>query len=275
MRLPQWSAACRRPSSAATTSCSCSGRHSSGSSRRGAAGSSQFSYAGIGESRLATELLSWVDGRAVTSVGRCLSYGEGITFWPLAEALRGLGEPLLRDALSGDDQRDTVLELLDGVTGVSETVSSEQIFWAVHAASRGYRASTSARRLLRGSSLGRADDAGSTSSTSSAGSVTRRYLVVAIARRELVEDRPHWTTPQPELTMRSRSGRSRRPRRNPLLADLSGDAPLPAEVRERIAAAAEGNPLFVEQISALAAEDSGRLTIPPSIRRSSPSGSTA
>ena len=39
-----------------------------------------------------------------------------------------------------------------------------------------------------------------------------------------------------------------------------------AEVRERIAAAAEGNPLFVEQISAMAAEDSGQLTIPPSIQ---------
>src|SRR5262245_18769716 len=79
--------------------------------------------AGIGKSRLVTELLSWVDGRAVTSVGRCLSYGEGITFWPLAEALRALGEPPLRDALSDDDQRDTVLELLNDVTGASETVS--------------------------------------------------------------------------------------------------------------------------------------------------------
>jgi class 3 adenylate cyclase len=50
-----------------------------------------FGPAGIGKSRLVTELLAHVDGSAVTSVGRCLSYGEGITFWPLAEALRALG----------------------------------------------------------------------------------------------------------------------------------------------------------------------------------------
>ena len=134
MRLPRWRAACRHPSSAATTSCSCSSGHSSDDQREPLPPRGVLGPAGIGKSRLATELLSWVDHRAVTWVGRCLSYGEGITFWPLAEALRGLGEPSLREALSDDDQRDTVLELLDGVTGASETVSSEQIFWAVRRA---------------------------------------------------------------------------------------------------------------------------------------------
>ena len=220
--------------------------------------------AGIGKSRLATELLSWVDHRAVTSVGRCLSYGEGITFWPLAEALRGLGEPSLREALSDDDQRDTVLELLDGVTGASETVSSEQIFWAVR---RAFEALARRRPLvLCFEDLHWAEPTMLDLIEYIVGWIRDApILVVANARPELVEDRPHWTAPQPgyeALTL----GPLSKSATESLLTDLSGDAPLSAEVRERIAAAAEGNPLFVEQISAMAAEDSGQLTIPPSIQ---------
>src|SRR4029453_3974291 len=36
---------------------------------------------GIGKSRLARELIAASDARYL--VGRCLSYGEGITYWPL------------------------------------------------------------------------------------------------------------------------------------------------------------------------------------------------
>ena len=220
--------------------------------------------AGIGKSRLATELLSWVDHRAVTSVGRCLSYGEGITFWPLAEALRGLGEPSLREALSDDDQRDTVLDLLDGVTGASETVSSEQIFWAVR---RAFEALARRRPLvLCFEDLHWAEPTMLDLIEYMVGWIRDApILVVANARPELVDDRPHWTAPQPgyeALTL----GPLSKTATESLLTNLSGDAPLSAEVRERIAAAAEGNPLFVEQISAMAAEESGQLTIPPSIQ---------
>ena len=220
--------------------------------------------AGIGKSRLATELLSWVDGRAVTSVGRCLSYGEGITFWPLAEALRGLGEPSLRDALSDNDQRDTVLELLDGVTGASEAVSSEQIFWAVR---RAFEAIARRRPLvICFEDLHWAEPTMLDLIEYIVGWIRDApILVVAIARPELVEDRPHWTTQQQSYEALTLGPLSKTATES-LLDDLSGDAPLPAEVRERIAAAAEGNPLFVEQISAMAAEDSGQLSIPPSIQ---------
>ncbi len=220
--------------------------------------------AGIGKSRLATELLSWVDDRAITSVGRCLSYGEGITFWPLAEALRGLGEPSLRDALSDDDQRDTVLELLDGVTGVSETVSSEQIFWAVR---RAFEAIARRRPLIVCfEDLHWAEPTMLDLIEYVVAWIREApILVVAISRPELVEVRPHWTTPQPSYEALTLGPLSKTATQS-LLADLSGDAPLPAEVRDRIAAAAEGNPLFVEQISAMAAEDSSQLTVPPSIQ---------
>ena len=43
--------------------------------------------AGLGKSRLIEEFVRHVSGRAQVLRGRCLSYGEGITFWPIAEAL--------------------------------------------------------------------------------------------------------------------------------------------------------------------------------------------
>ena len=41
--------------------------------------------AGIGKSRLVHELSERMEDRATTLKGRCLPYGEGITFWPIAE----------------------------------------------------------------------------------------------------------------------------------------------------------------------------------------------
>ena len=43
--------------------------------------------AGAGKSRLTTEVVARLDGRATVMHGRCLSYGEGITYWPLVEML--------------------------------------------------------------------------------------------------------------------------------------------------------------------------------------------
>jgi len=45
---------------------------------------------GIGKSRLARELIQRTQARVL--VGRCLSYGEGITYWPLSEIVSQLGD---------------------------------------------------------------------------------------------------------------------------------------------------------------------------------------
>src|SRR5439155_329154 len=45
--------------------------------------------AGVGKSRLAAEFLAVGDARVVQ--GRCLSYGEGITYWPVVEIVKQLG----------------------------------------------------------------------------------------------------------------------------------------------------------------------------------------
>jgi predicted ATPase len=42
---------------------------------------------GIGKSRIAAEFASSVQARATILTGRCLSYGKGITYWPIKEVI--------------------------------------------------------------------------------------------------------------------------------------------------------------------------------------------
>ena len=98
--------------------------------------------AGVGKSRFLQELVSRAGDRASTLRGRCLSYGEGITFWPLGEILREATgttgdahdpartkaelDRLLADAGSG------VAERLGAVIGLSDaTFPVQETFWAV------------------------------------------------------------------------------------------------------------------------------------------------
>ena len=57
--------------------------------------------AGVGKSRLANEFLTQQAGNAVILRGRCLPYGDGITYYPLSEALADL--PVAHGA--GEDVR--------------------------------------------------------------------------------------------------------------------------------------------------------------------------
>ncbi len=58
---------------------------------------------GVGKSRLAREFLQSLDGRAKTLFGRCLPYGNGVTFWPLREIL--IEEAGLANTDSSDEVR--------------------------------------------------------------------------------------------------------------------------------------------------------------------------
>ena len=216
--------------------------------------------AGIGKSRLVGELCSRLGERATTAVGRCLPYGEAITYWPLAEILRSLGD--VAGALGADAV--TVREQLDGLTGASEAAtSSEEAFWAVR---RTFEACARRRPVvvcvedvhwaepmlldLVEYLVGWSRDA--------------PILLVCLARPELVERRPTLIAPHPNadaLALEPLSAGD-----TAALIDLvSGD--LQEQVRERIRLAAEGNPLFVEQMAAMMAEPDGESVprIPPTI----------
>ena len=78
--------------------------------------------AGIGKSRLAWEFEKYIDGLAADTFwhrGRCLSYGEGVAYWALAEMVRmrcGIVED--EDAVSaGEKLTQTLEEHLPGRRG--------------------------------------------------------------------------------------------------------------------------------------------------------------
>ena len=86
--------------------------------------------AGIGKSRLAAELCETLGDRAAWLAGRCLPYGDGITFWPLAQIVReagGIGA--IAAALEGSNDADVVIELVQGTIGPSPAVGgSDETF---------------------------------------------------------------------------------------------------------------------------------------------------
>ncbi|HET6701969.1 MAG TPA: adenylate/guanylate cyclase domain-containing protein, partial [Gemmatimonadaceae bacterium] len=81
---------------------------------------------GIGKSRLTRELLARSGARVL--VGRCLSYGEGITYWPLAEIARQIGDA--RAALGTGNDADLAAARIDAALGVPGAAASpEEIAW--------------------------------------------------------------------------------------------------------------------------------------------------
>jgi class 3 adenylate cyclase/tetratricopeptide (TPR) repeat protein len=202
--------------------------------------------AGVGKSRLVAELLSGVGDGATVLRGRCLHYGEGITFWPVVEALMSVGEPAQQ-----------VLERLS--SGGSAT--PEELFWEV-------------RRLLESLAFERpvilhVDDLQWAEQMlldllDHVVDLSRGLpiLVLCTARPELLEDRTGWgggkfnvTTVllEPLGTEESET----------LLDQLGGR--LDADARERVIAASNGNPLFLEEMASLARER-GTVEVPPTIQ---------
>jgi predicted ATPase/class 3 adenylate cyclase len=213
--------------------------------------------AGIGKSRLVREVASRVEGKARLLIGRCLSYGEGITYWPLRDVVYQLAgpEPLPElTRLLGDA---TVAETVAGAIGAaSSAATSGEIQWSV-------------RRLLESLAAERPlvlvlDDLHwAEPAFLDLVDYLRDFirsspvLLVGTGRPELLDARPAWRSSALELSPLSDVDAAR------LVDGLrSGFA---SDLSARVVESAEGNPLFVEQFCAMAGE-SGELAVPPSIQ---------
>ena len=214
---------------------------------------------GIGKSRLVRELLSATKSRTRAVIGRCLSYGEGITYWPLAEIVRQVGGEDPRAVVSelvGGDDGELVGERVAGAVGLTESASrTEEIFWAV-------------RRLFE--SLARdgplvvvVDDVHWAEPTLLdlleyvAAFARAPILLLCAARPDLFDERPSWAAPRPGWTLVSLDPLSGADSEG-LVAGLGAEAAVATHVVE----AAEGNPLFLEQLLAFETENGGEPGLP-------------
>jgi class 3 adenylate cyclase/tetratricopeptide (TPR) repeat protein len=224
--------------------------------------------AGIGKSRLARELLAEVDGKATVLVGRCLPYGEGITFWPIVELVRAAGgEEAVRASLADTEQGDVIAErVLAAVSPGDDAASTEEMFWGI----RRYLETLAATKPL----VVCLEDVQWAEVTFLdlvdylAGWAQRApILFLCLARPDLLERRPGWSAPRDNAVIVSLEA-LHESASNELLAELLEDEAIRPAIRERIAEAAEGNPLFLEQLTAMAAEsgNGGALSVPPSIQ---------
>jgi class 3 adenylate cyclase/tetratricopeptide (TPR) repeat protein len=202
--------------------------------------------AGVGKSRLVSELLSGIADQATVLRGRCLHYGEGITFWPLVEAVMPVGEPARN-----------VLEHLSS----GGLATPEELFWEV-------------RKLLESLALERPvalylDDMQWAEPMlldllDHVADLSRGapILLMCTARPELLDDRPAWGGGK--LTATTIFLEPLAASEAEALLDELGDG-LDRQARERVIAASEGNPLFLEEMVALARER-GTVEVPPTIQ---------
>jgi len=228
--------------------------------------------AGVGKSRLTREHIANVEGEATVLVGRCQPYGEGITFWPLREivqqAMGGNPAGTLAELLGDADDRDAVAERIGGLVGLDEAEGpSPEAFSAV-------------RRLVETLAQERplvlvVEDIHWAEPTfldllDYLADWVRDapVLLLCLARPDLLDARPTWgggkhntvsllLEPLAETAAES------------LIETLPGGESLDSATRARLAQAAEGNPLFIEQMLALIAQDGppdGELVVPPTIQ---------
>jgi class 3 adenylate cyclase/tetratricopeptide (TPR) repeat protein len=220
---------------------------------------------GVGKSRLVRELIKSVGNEARVVVGRCLSYGDGITYWPLAEIIRevagsdtrgGLGELLVAEA----DAALATERLLAAIGATDEPARTEEIFWATRLL---FERLAHERPLIAV-----VDDIHWAEPTLLdlieylVGFARAPVLVACTARPDLFDARPHWPRRSAvELEALDDDEATT------LIDALITESRISPEVHEQIRERAEGNPLFVEQMLALAGENGSEdADVPPTIQ---------
>jgi len=209
--------------------------------------------AGVGKSRLVAEFLA---GRADAIVvrGRCLSYGEGITYWPVVEVLKQLDER--RSRLELDPTAADALAVLLGRDGTSST---DELAWAFRKLLEAVAAEQPLLAVFDDIQWGEdvfLDLLEHVAFLSTGAPI----LLLCMARPELLDRRSGWSgvlrlqplgADEAEALMEAR---------------FSGQE-VDADVRSRILRAAGGNPLFVEEMAAMVhASGDGAVEVPPTLQ---------
>jgi class 3 adenylate cyclase/tetratricopeptide (TPR) repeat protein len=242
--------------------------------------------AGMGKSRLVREVLDQITAGARTLRGRCLPYGDGITFWPLVGMVRGATD--IRDEDHPDAARAKLLQAvkdpevaarLASAVGLSEaSFPLHELYWAARKFLEGFAADDPVVALV--------DDIHWAEPAfldlllhildASKGAA---ILLLATARHDLLETQPQWGEREAStrLVLRPLSDAASAQ----VVGNLLGTTGLSQDVVERIVAAAEGNPLYVEQMLSMLidsralrregnqwvrGENYGEIAVPPTIK---------
>jgi class 3 adenylate cyclase/tetratricopeptide (TPR) repeat protein len=220
--------------------------------------------AGVGKSRLVAEAIGGLPGDPRVLGGRCLPYGDGITFWPIAEIVRQAASVTEADTPEGArskieaicprDDRATISGSICSLIGLGPpSASIEQGFWAL-------------RKLFE--SLAQAgplivtlDDLQWAEPTLldlidhlADWSRDAPIVLLCIARPEFLEVRPGWGGGKMNAVSMLLEPLSAA-ESDTLVGDLLPNAQLPPGLKSRILETAGGNPLFLEETMANLVEE--------------------
>jgi class 3 adenylate cyclase/tetratricopeptide (TPR) repeat protein len=212
--------------------------------------------AGVGKSRLVAEFLRPIGSDATVVRGRCLSYGEGVGYWPVTEVVK----QLLDD---GGENGDTAG--LGAILGDESAASlPDEIAWAF-------------RKLLETRAVDRPlvvvfddiqwGDPAFLDLVEHVADLSRDapILLLCLARPELLDLRPAWGGGKLNATNVLLEPLALEESRE-LIDALVDEEQIEPELRARILESAAGNPLFVEEMVAMIAERGGTdVSVPPTI----------
>ena len=218
---------------------------------------------GVGKSRLLREFLAGVEGTTILS-GRALPYGEGVTYWPLAEMVKAAAgitddDPMetAREKLIECCGDEAIAELLGLASGVMEAVEGErgqpEIAWAAREFVD--ELADVQPLILVFEDIHWAEEPLLELIDHLAQWVRERaLLILCLARPELLDVRPGWgggrirsTAIELEPLVRHES--------EALAEALLAEHDIPAHMRARLLEKTEGNPLFVEETVRMLLED--------------------
>jgi len=218
-----------------------------------------FGEPGVGKSRLAREFVDGLERASVLS-GRCLPYGEGVTYWPLAEMIKAAA------GISDDDpleeafaklreccEEETVADVLGLASGMLEALEGERSPQEISWAAREVMVTLADVQplVLLFEDIHWAEEPLLELIEHLADWVRAPLLVICLARPELLEQRPGWGGGRVRSTaieLEPLSDEESALLVEKLLSQLAGGSgePLTAPSKE-VLERAEGNPLFVEE----------------------------
>ena len=234
--------------------------------------------AGVGKTRLIADFVTRVSKEATVFRGRCLAYGDGITFWPLVEVVRSaarisqddsteIARSRIADLVPADDpDRAAIVDRVASAVGLSTTsFPVAELFWG-------------ARKLLEAQAVSRPlviviDDIHSAEPTflefiaHVVGTTTDApILLVCSARPELEDLHVGWLdlAGGERIDLRPLGSADVEAMIERLLAGVS----VTDDVRSKVVAAAEGNPLYIEQMVSMLRDHGGAggdVVVPPTI----------
>jgi class 3 adenylate cyclase/tetratricopeptide (TPR) repeat protein len=227
---------------------------------------------GVGKSRLAREFLAGVE-RATILAGRCLPYGESITFWPLAEMVKASAgiaddDPAAEavEKLRGACGDEAVADLLGLASGLLESFTDERSAQEIAWAAQEWATELAGAQplVLCFEDIHWAEEPMLDLIEHLAERVRGvSVLVVCLARPELLDVRPAWGGGRLRAVAIELQP-LRRDESEHLLDALLTDGELSPSQRAAALAKAEGNPLFVEETIRMLLErgddgDDGRI----------------